>query len=218
MGGVKTDVNGATPIPGLYAAGEVACVSVHGGNRLGTNSLVDILVYGRRSGRSASEFVRQVDFPALPANPEANVMGQVDRLFNSTGKESAAELRLKMQEVMTAQCGVFRTGEGLEKVKQTLAELQACYPNISIKDHGKKFNTELLEALELGYLLDLAEATAFSAAARTESRGAHARVDFQKRDDVNWLKHTLAFKRNGKIELDYKPVVITRFEPKERKY
>ncbi len=225
MGGIPTDVDGRvvidernTVLPGLYAAGECACVSVHGANRLGTNSLVDILVFGRRSGRSAAQFVRQTDFPALPANPDENIRAQVDRLFNSTGKESAAELRSKMQEVMTAQCGVFRSGEGLEQVKKTLAELKACYPNISIQDHGQKFNTELLEALELGYLLDLAEVTAYSAAARTESRGAHARVDYPKRDDAHWLKHTLAYRRDGQIRLAYKPVVITRFEPKERKY
>jgi succinate dehydrogenase / fumarate reductase flavoprotein subunit len=225
MGGIPTDADGRvvvdeknTVLPGLYAAGECACVSVHGANRLGTNSLVDILVFGRRSGRSAAEYVRQTELPALPASPDENVRAQVDHLFNSTGKESASELRRKMQEAMTAHCGVFRSAESLEQVKRTLAELRTCYSNIAIQDHTKKFNTELLEALELGYLLDLAEVTAHSAAARTESRGAHARVDYAKRDDAGWLKHTLAYKSDGKIELAYKPVVITRFEPKERKY
>jgi succinate dehydrogenase / fumarate reductase flavoprotein subunit len=225
MGGMPTDVDGRvvvdeknTVLPGLYAAGECACVSVHGANRLGTNSLVDILVFGRRSGRSAADYVSQTDFPALPADADALVRAEVERLFNSTGKESVSEIRRKMQEDMTAKCGVFRSRESLEEVKQTLGELKARYQNVCIQDHTKKFNTELLEALELGYLLDLAEVTAYSAAARTESRGAHARVDFQKRDDANWLKHTLAYKRDGNIELRYKPVVITRFEPKERKY
>ncbi|MCL4488216.1 MAG: succinate dehydrogenase flavoprotein subunit [Chloroflexi bacterium] len=225
MGGMPTDVDGRviideknTVLPGLYAAGECACVSVHGANRLGTNSLVDILVYGRRSGRSAAEYVRQTDFPSLPPNPEEPARQEVERLYNSTGKESPGEIRRKMQEAMTAKCGVFRSAASLQEVQDILKELKACYQNIAIQDHTKKFNSDLLEALELGYLLDLAEVTAVSAAARTESRGAHAREDYPKRDDANWLKHTLAYKRDGKIELKYKPVVITRFEPKERKY
>src|SRR5512143_1792196 len=223
MGGMPTDVDGRvvvdeknTVLPGLYAAGECACVSVHGANRLGTNSLVDILVFGRRSGRSAADYVSQTDFPALPPDADAPVRAEVERLFNSTGKESVSEIRRSMQEDMTAKCGVFRTGKSLEEVKQTLGELKARYQNVSIQDHTKKFNTELLEALELGYLLDLAEVTAYSAAVRTESRGAHAREDFPKRDDANWLKHSLAWvKDNGEIELRYKPVVITKYQPKE---
>jgi succinate dehydrogenase / fumarate reductase flavoprotein subunit len=162
--------------------------------------------------------VQQTDFAALPEEPEGPVRAEVDRLFASTGKESVSEIRLQMQEEMTARCGVFRTGPGLEGVKATLAELRARYANVCIQDHTNRFNTELLEALELGYLLDLAEVTAYTAAARTESRGAHAREDFAKRDDVHWLKHSLASKRGDRIDLKYKPVVITRFEPKERKY
>ncbi|CAG0947702.1 partial succinate dehydrogenase / fumarate reductase, flavoprotein subunit, partial [Anaerolineae bacterium] len=225
MGGIPTDVDGRvivdeknSVLPGLYAAGECACVSVHGANRLGTNSLVDILVYGRRSGRSAAQFVRQADFAPLPENAEAGVRMEIDRLTNSTGKENAAQIRREMQEIMTAQCGVFRTGSGLEQVTKTLVELKTRYQKVAITDKTNKFNTELLEALELGYLLDLAEATAHSAAARTESRGAHAREDFPNRDDKNWLKHTLIARRDGKFELRYKPVVITRYQPKERKY
>jgi succinate dehydrogenase / fumarate reductase flavoprotein subunit len=156
--------------------------------------------------------------PALPENPDANIRAEIERLTNGTGKENAAQIRREMQEIMTAQCGVFRTGAGLEHVKQTLAELKTRYLQVSITDKTKKFNTELLEALELGYLLDLAEATVYCAAARTESRGAHAREDFPKRDDKNWLKHTLATRKNGKIELSFKPVVITKYQPKERKY
>jgi succinate dehydrogenase / fumarate reductase flavoprotein subunit len=225
MGGIPTDNDGraiidekGTVLPGLYAAGECACVSVHGANRLGTNSLVDILVFGRRSGRAASQYVRQVDFTPLPGNPDATVRAEIDHLFNSTGKESVAQIRREMQQVMTAQVGVFRTADQLEAAKKTLADLKARYQHVALADHTKKFNTELLEALELGYLLDLAEATAVSATVRTESRGAHARVDYPNRDDKNWLKHTLIYRKDGKFELKYKPVVITRFEPKERKY
>jgi succinate dehydrogenase / fumarate reductase flavoprotein subunit len=203
---------------GLYAAGECACVSVHGANRLGTNSLVDILVYGRRSGRAAAEDVRKFDLAPLPADPDANVRAQIDGLMNSTGKESPAKIRSEMQEMMTAQCGVFRTGANLEKVKKGIADLKARYKNIALQDRTKKFNTDLLEAMELGYLLDLAEATAHSAAQRTESRGAHAREDFPNRDDKNWLKHTLVTNKDGKISFTFKPVTITRYQPKERKY
>jgi succinate dehydrogenase / fumarate reductase, flavoprotein subunit len=225
MGGIPTDNDGRaivdeknTPLPGLYAAGECACVSVHGANRLGTNSLVDILVFGRRSGRAAAQHIRQTDFVPLPEGADATARAEIDRLVGSTGKEKVSEIRSQMQEDMTAKCGVFRSGEALEQVKQTIGELKKRYQNVGLQDHSKKFNTELLEALELGYLLDLAEATAVSAAARQESRGAHAREDFPNRDDKNWLKHTLIYQKGGQTELKFKPVVITHYEPKERKY
>ena len=225
MGGIPTDNDGRaiideknTPLRGLYAAGECACVSVHGANRLGTNSLVDILVFGRRSGRRAAEYVSETDFPALPPNADAGVRAEMDRWLNGTGKESVSQIRREMQELMTAKCGIFRTGPGLDEAQQALAGLKARYQNAALADRTKKFNTELLEALELGYLLDLAEATAVAATARTESRGAHARVDFPDRDDKNWLKHSLLYRKDGKFELKFKPVVITRYQPKERKY
>jgi len=225
MGGIPTDVNGRvvideknTPLPGLYAAGECACVSVHGANRLGTNSLVDILVFGRRSGRAAAQDTRKTDFAPLPAQPEKEAQDQIDRLLASAGKESVTKIRTTMQEEMTARCGVFRDAKGLAQVSATIADLKERYKNIGIADHTKKFNTELLEALELGYLLDCAEATVASATVRTESRGAHAREDFPERDDANWLKHTLVSKTSGKIWFAFKPVVITKFQPQERKY
>lgn len=225
MGGIPTDINGRvildeknTVLRGLYAAGECACVSVHGANRLGTNSLVDILVFGRRSGRAAVEDLKKFDLAPLPKNPEANIRAEIDRLMNSKGKESAGKIRSEMQELMTAQCGVFRTNAGLENVKQAISDLKVRYQNVALADHTQKFNTDLLEAMELGYLLDLAEATAHSAALRTESRGAHAREDFPNRDDKNWLKHTFVSNKNGKFEYSFKPVTITRYQPKERKY
>lgn len=225
MGGIPTDVNGRvvideknTVLSGLYAAGECACVSVHGANRLGTNSLVDILVFGRRSGRSAAEYVKQTDFPPLPANAADRTREEIDRWFSRQGGESAGEIRRTLQEEMMDKCGVFRNAKDLEKVGTTIAELKERYENVALNDHTKKFNTELLEALELGYLLDLAEATVASAAARTESRGAHAREDHPKRDDKDWLKHTLIYRKDGRLKFKYKPVVITRFEPQERKY
>lgn len=225
MGGIPTDNDGRViadeknkVLPGLYAAGECACVSVHGANRLGTNSLVDILVYGRRSGRAAAQYVRQADLAPLKDNADAAARGEIDRLMNSTGKESVAKIRGEMQEFMTSQCGVFRTKSGLENAKKSISDLRARYKNVALQDHTKKFNTDLLEAMELGYLIDLAEATAHSAALRSESRGAHAREDYPKRDDKNWLKHTLVSNKGGKIRFAFKPVTITKYQPKERKY
>lgn len=225
MGGIPTDNDGRvisdeknTPVPGFYAAGECSCVSVHGGNRLGTNSLCDILVFGRRGGRSMLKFVQSENFTELPKNPEKEISERINKILSSSGKENVAALRKEMQGQMMDKVGVFRIEKELKEAVEIVKNLKQRYENISIVDKGKRFNTDLLEALELGNLLDLAEATAVCALTRTESRGAHAREDYQKRDDVNWLKHTLAYKKNGGIELKYKPVVITKFQPKERKY
>ncbi len=225
MGGIPTDIMGRvvideknTVLQGLYAAGECACVSVHGANRLGTNSLIDILVWGRRSGVDASKFVRAHEFEPLPNNPEAQAYENLNTILNAHGKESVAQIRKTMQTTMDKYVGVFRTGEDMKKAVGTINDLREQYQDISIQDKGKKFNTDLLEALELGYLLDLAYVTATSALNRTESRGAQAREDYPKRDDVNWLKHTLAYKDDGGVTFKYKPVVITKFQPQERKY
>ncbi len=225
MAGIPTNTTGQvvgdeknTPVPGFFAAGECACVSVHGANRLGTNSLVDILVFGRRGGKNMLKFIQTENFTELPEHPEKELAERINSILTSTGKENVGSLRKEMQEHMMDKVGVFRIEkqlkEGLEKVK----ELKERYKNISITDKGKRFNTDLLEALELGNLLALAESIAFCALTRTESRGAHARDDYQKRDDVNWLKHSLSYKTDKGIELKYKPVVITKFQPKERKY
>ncbi|MGR6972274.1 succinate dehydrogenase flavoprotein subunit [Streptomyces cynarae] len=229
MGGIPTNVQGevladnTTVVPGLYAAGEVACVSVHGANRLGTNSLLDINVFGRRAGIAAAEYSRTADFVELPENPEELVVAQIERLRNSTGNERVAELRRELQETMDANVMVFRTEQTIKTAVEKIAELKERYKNVAIQDKGKRFNTDLLEAVELGNLLDLAEVMAVSALARKESRGGHYREDYPNRDDVNFMRHTMAYREVGddgteSIRLDYKPVVQTRYQPMERKY
>ena len=205
MGGIPTNVDAEvvmdenwTVLPGLYAAGETACVSVHGANRLGTNSLVDLVVFGRRGGMKIAEFVKQADYAPLPANPSAEIEAEFSRIRNSSGKTRPGELRTAMQKVMMDDVGVFRTGEGMTKALETLRELRDRHQNdLTIDDKGQKFNTDLLEAWELGCMLDLAEITTISALNRTESRGGHSREDYPKRDDENWLVHTLVSRPAG---------------------
>ncbi|CAM5437613.1 MULTISPECIES: succinate dehydrogenase flavoprotein subunit [Streptomyces] len=229
MGGIPTNVEGevladnTTVVPGLYAAGEVACVSVHGANRLGTNSLLDINVFGKRAGIAAADYSQKADFVELPENPEAFVVEQIERLRNSTGNERVAELRRELQETMDANVMVFRTEQTIKTAVEKIAELRERYKNVAIQDKGKRFNTDLLEAIELGNLLDLAEVMAVSALARKESRGGHYREDYPNRDDVNFMRHTMAYREVGAdgsetVRLDYKPVVQTRYQPMERKY
>ena len=229
MGGIPTNVEGevladnTTVVPGLYAAGEVACVSVHGANRLGTNSLLDINVFGKRAGIAAAEYAQKAEFVELPENPAELVIDQVERLRDATGTERVAELRRELQETMDANVMVFRTEQTIKTAVEKIAELRERYLNVSIQDKGKRFNTDLLEAIELGNLLDLAEVMAVSALARKESRGGHYREDYPNRDDVNFMRHTMAYREVGddgteSIRLDYKPVVQTRYQPMERKY
>ncbi|MEU3412315.1 MULTISPECIES: succinate dehydrogenase flavoprotein subunit [unclassified Streptomyces] len=229
MGGIPTNVEGevladnTTVVPGLYAAGEVACVSVHGANRLGTNSLLDINVFGRRAGIAAAEYSAKADYVELPENPESFVVGQIERLRTSTGNERVATLRRELQETMDANVMVFRTEQTIKTAVEKIAELKERYKNVAIQDKGKRFNTDLLEAIELGNLLDLAEVMAVSALARKESRGGHYREDYPNRDDVNFMRHTMAYREVGAdgsetVRLDYKPVVQTRYQPMERKY
>ncbi|GHE40556.1 succinate dehydrogenase flavoprotein subunit [Streptomyces cellulosae] len=229
MGGIPTNVQGevladnTTVVPGLYAAGEVACVSVHGANRLGTNSLLDINVFGKRAGIAAAEYAQTADFVDLPEDPESFVVGQIERLRSSTGNERVAELRRELQETMDANVMVFRTEQTIKTAVEKIAELRERYKNVAIQDKGKRFNTDLLEAVELGNLLDLAEVMAVSALARKESRGGHYREDYPNRDDVNFMRHTMAYREVGAdgtetVRLDYKPVVQTRYQPMERKY
>ncbi|MEV5849338.1 succinate dehydrogenase flavoprotein subunit [Streptomyces sp. NPDC051985] len=229
MGGIPTNVEGevlidnTTVVPGLYAAGEVACVSVHGANRLGTNSLLDINVFGRRAGIAAAEYAHTVDYVDIPENPAEFVVSQIEQLRTSTGNERVATIRKELQETMDANVMVFRTEQTIKTAVEKIAELRERYKNVSIQDKGRRFNTDLLEAIELGNLLDLAEVMAVSALARKESRGGHYREDYPNRDDVNFMRHTMAYREVGddgteSIRLDYKPVVQTRYQPMERKY
>ncbi len=225
MGGVPTDNNtrvladakGAI-VRGLFAAGECACVSVHGANRLGTNSLVDLVVFGRRGGIAMAEYCKQADFAPLPKSAEAYTVSELNRIRSSHGHEKPGQIRAEMQKTMMDDVGVFREAPKLTVALDKVRELKRRYKSIGVDDHGTKFNTDLLEAWELGCLLDLAEVTTYSALNRNESRGAHWREDFPKRDDVKWLKHTFVTDRNGVFEVSYKPVTITKFEPKERTY
>jgi len=225
MGGIPTNVKGEvvideknTVLPGLYAAGEVACVSVHGANRLGTNSLLDIIVFGKICGLEAAEYAKGASFQSLPNDAADFARQQFDKILHGQGTERLIDLGKEMKRVMFDHVGVFRTEEGMKNALATVRELKERFNNIHLEDRGKIFNTDLFNAWELGNLLDLAEVTTVSALARTESRGAHARDDYPERNDTKWLKHTLAWYKNGSIKLRYKPVVITKYEPKKRTY
>jgi fumarate reductase flavoprotein subunit len=221
MGGVSTDREGATMVPGLYAAGECACVSLNGANRLGSNSLTELLVFGARAARSAASFVGQnpaMNASALNAQAEDEQRQLVERWFMRGGKETIANVRVDLTKTMEEGAGIFRTEASLQQTCSTIRRLKERYQQVGISDKSVSFNTELTAALELGFLLDAAEAVAFSALARKESRGSHQRTDFPKRDDQNCLKHSLAFRTEGDPRLDYQNVVITRWPPAERVY
>ena len=225
MGGIPTnkygevvvDGNGTT-FPGLFAAGECACVSVHGANRLGTNSLLDLVVFGKHAGLRAAEFAKGADFAKLSQDGEAGARSQFEALRNGSGKENAYDISNDMKNVMFTDVGIYRTGSGMENALDKLMELKDRYKHVKVSDTGKIFNTELLNAWELGNMLDVAEAVTVSALNRTESRGGHAREDYPERDDEHWLRHSLIVKKNGRLDISYKPVVITKFQPKARVY
>ncbi len=232
MGGIPTNIKAEvlsdndTVIPGLYAAGECACVSVHGSNRLGTNSLLDINVFGKRAGRYSVEYANSAEFVPLPADPSKEVRELVERLRTSNGTERVAAIRKELQEEMDKNAQVFRTEESLESVTNTIQRLRDRYQNIGIQDRGKRFNTDLLEAIELGFLLDIAEVVVYSARNRKESRGGHMRDDYPDRNDADYMQHTMAYltgdahsaDASDHIRMDWKPVVITHYQPMERKY
>jgi succinate dehydrogenase / fumarate reductase flavoprotein subunit len=226
MGGLPTNVDAqvirdtqGTVVPGLYSAGEAACVSVHGANRLGTNSLVDLVVFGRRAGKQMLEDIETLDWADLPKNPEDTAREEIDAIKSRQSGERVADLRSHMQDIMMDNVSVYRDEPMLLEAERVIREIRSSYSNIAIMDKGSVYNTEILEALELGNMLDLAETIVHGAIARKESRGAHYRGDFEDRDDVNWLAHSMIYREtDGSLRLEKKPVVITKFEPKERKY
>ena len=228
MGGIPTNVEGEVLrsndeiVKGLYAAGECACVSVHGANRLGTNSLLDINVFGRRAGIAAAEYANKTEHVDLPETPSKYVDEWLDRILHAGGKERVADIRRDLQQTMDNNASVFRTEETLTQALNDIHELKKRYKEITVHDKGKRYNSDLLEAVELGFLLEMAEVTVVGALNRKESRGGHAREDYPDRDDANFMKHTMAYKVGedliSDIRLDYKPVVQTRYEPMERKY
>jgi succinate dehydrogenase / fumarate reductase flavoprotein subunit len=223
MGGVKTDKGARTPVPGLYAAGEVACVSVHGGNRLGANSLLDTLVFGRHAGRNSADYVKSVTTMPSDAISEQTLATEQNRvqgyLDRPTTPETVAKLRLELGTVMDEKVGVYRDKAGLDQALAKVGELQQRYLTVAVRDKGRIYNQALTFALELGYMLDCAEATILSALDRTESRGAQARTDYPQRNDAEWLKHIVVTKRDGQAPaISYLPVTITKWPPQERKY
>ncbi len=232
MGGIPTNIKAEvladndTVIPGLYAAGECACVSVHGSNRLGTNSLLDINVFGKRAGRYSVEYANSADFPEMPKDPASEVRSMIQTAIQADGGERLASIRKELQEEMDKNAQVFRTEQSLTDVAGTIHRLRERYRNIGIHDRGKRYNTDLLEAIELGFLLDIAEVVVASAKNRKESRGGHMRDDYPERDDENYMVHTMAYLTgdpksadvDDHISIDWKPVVITNYQPMERKY
>jgi fumarate reductase flavoprotein subunit len=221
MGGVHTDIDGATPLPGLYAAGEAACVSINGANRLGSNSLPELLVFGARAGRAAAEFAsRGFDInPRIFAQKTDEHRRIEHDLLNQQGHERIADLREEMQKTMEASAGIYRNGVALAQGVEQIRRLQERYADVAIEDHSKTFNTERVAALELGFMLDVAEAMLSAAVRREESRGAHQRTDFPARDDTRFLAHSLARRTDtGATRVEYLPVTITRWPPAERVY
>ena len=226
MGGIPTDIDGRVvdgadevPIPGLYAAGECACVSVHGANRLGTNSLLDLVVFGRRAGVDAARHATETRLADLPDSPVAGTLDLLNGFLQRETGDNAADIRNELQDNMFDLAFVVRSEEGLAKMEEIVSGLRERYGRVAITDKGSVYNTELMETVELGYLLDCAEALVVSARARTESRGGHYREDHPLRDDANWLKHTLAYRNDdGSIRLETKPVKMGPYVPMERKY
>ncbi|MBV9048885.1 MAG: FAD-binding protein [Solirubrobacterales bacterium] len=220
MGGVKTDVDGLTTIPGLYAAGEVACVSVHGGNRLGANSLLDTLIFGRRSGEHAANRAKHMTMPSSPISRATDTERNISAIINrQPGGPRIATIKNELGEAMNQYVAVFRDQEGLEKAHEVIRRLMEQAPRASIDDHGQIFNQDVIAAIELGYMLDVAEATVVAALERKESRGAQFRTDFPKRMDDEWLKHIDISVNGADVpQVSYSPVTITRWEPEERSY
>ncbi|MHA7143984.1 succinate dehydrogenase flavoprotein subunit [Arthrobacter sp. TmT3-37] len=229
MGGIPTNIKAEvladndTVVPGLYAAGEVACVSVHGSNRLGTNSLLDINVFGKRAGLAAAEYALTADFVEIPENPTVETEELLNRARSSEGGERVAQIRKELQDIMDANVQVFRTEQTLIEALRVIDTLEERYTRITVQDKGKRFNLDLLEAVELGFLLDMAKVMTAAALHRKESRGGHFREDYPERDDENFMTHSMAYKdpsatETSGVRLETKPVIFTRYQPMERKY
>ncbi len=224
MGGIPTNIkaevlrDNTTVVPGLYAAGECACVSVHGANRLGTNSLLDINVFGKRAGIYAVEYAKDAQFVDVPQDAIAETVKLIEHMRNATGTEKISVIRKELQETMDKNAQVYRTEESLNEALEKIKELRKRYENIQVQDRGMRFNTDLLEAIELGFLLDLAEVLAFTARERRESRGGHFREDYETRNDEKFMVHSMAYKTDTEIKIGWKPVTITNYPPMERKY
>jgi len=224
MGGIPTNIKAEvlrdndTVVPGLYAAGECACVSVHGANRLGTNSLLDINVFGKRAGIYAVEYAKDAQFVDVPMDAIAETVKLIEHMRNATGTEKIAVIRKELQDTMDKNAQVYRTEESLNEALDKIKELRQRYEHIQVQDRGLRFNTDLLEAIELGFLLDLAEVLAYTARERRESRGGHFREDFETRNDEKFMVHSMAYKDGEEIKIGWKPVTITNYPPMERKY
>lgn len=225
MGGIPTTIDtevisdgNNTIIPGLYAAGECACASLHGANRLGTNSLGDLIVFGRRAGMFAAKYAESASFGDIPKDSQDYSRNLLDKTKNGSGSEKVSHIRKEMQQTMMDNASVFRTDEFLSSQVKILEELKERAKKIGVEDKGEQYNTELMEAVELGFLLDNAEQLVHAAYNRKESRGAHSHEDYKERDDENWLKHTLVYKDGDSVRIDYKEVTLGKFEPKPRVY
>jgi len=225
MGGIPTDLQGrvlmdknGTVVDGLYAAGECACVSVHGANRLGTNSLLDLVVFGRRAGKHIAEYVKQADKPEPKADAADASREWIGRITDGTDGPHGGHISEAMQITMMEKVGIYRNAKDMQKAVEEVHELRQRYQTVRVQDTSKAFNTDLLEIIELGNLLDLSLVTATSALDREESRGAHSREDFPERDDEKWLKHSLAYLESDSVRLDYKEVDTSIWKPKPRTY
>jgi succinate dehydrogenase / fumarate reductase flavoprotein subunit len=225
MGGIPTDVQGrvvldnrGTIVNGLYAAGECACVSVHGANRLGTNSLLDLVVFGRRAGQHIGDYITQADMPQLDAGAADQARAWIERLTDGTSGPHGGHIMEAMQTTMMEKVGIYRNGQDMQAAVEEIQALRERYQAVRVQDTGKPFNTDLLEIIELGNLLDLSLITAASALNRQESRGGHSREDFPDRDDDRWLQHSLAYLENDTVRMDQKAVDTSIWEPKPRSY
>ncbi len=224
MGGIPANTSGQVldihnnPVPGLYAAGECSCLSLHGANRLGCNSLLDLVVFGRRAGQHMVEELKTLSWTEPPPSPERKSVERINRIKANGGGERSAGIRQSLQETMTSECSVFRDRNTLARALESIRALEQRYRTVTVDNKGTRFNTDLIDALELENLLGLGEAIVACALARTESRGAHSREDHPERNDGEWLKHTLIQKTGAGVSITYKPVNVTRFEPKPRTY